>query len=227
MKRWLGWLAASCVLVLAGSLAWTHRHRVPIPVAAAEEAETEAQPAYAEAQQAQEMVTVTGPLADYVLNHQAGKIETLQPAARTLSAAPRNAAVAGDVGQSPVGTSRAILRQNFAVADAVDVPFELPAHASTPQLHGTYHAFMPSAGPDAGDNEASVEFLLFNQQQYSDFLSGRPSDALFSADAAHDQDVNVSMPPTFGQPAKYYLVFRNGSRRGRKNIVQADFRIDF
>lgn len=227
MKRWLGWLAASCVLVLVGSLAWTHRHRVPIPAAAAEEADAEAQPAYAEAQQAQGMVTVTGPLADYVLRQQAGKIETLQPATGTANASPRKTTVEGDVGESPVGTSRAIMRQSFAVADAVDIPFELPPHASTPQLRGTYHAFMPSAVREAGDNESSVEFLLLNQEQYSDLLSGRPSDALFSADAAHDQDVNVSMPPTFGQPAKYYLVFRNGSRSAKKNVVQADFRIDF
>jgi hypothetical protein len=72
-----------------------------------------------------------------------------------------------------------------------------------------------------------VEFLLLNETQYDAFLTGHPSDALFPADESHYQEVNVSIPPTFGQPAKYYLVFRNNAGGKAKKFVQADFRIDF
>ena len=117
------------------------------------------------------------------------------------------------------------MRKTFGVATIVDVPFELPAHASTPQLRGTYRSFLLDA--ESGDATADVEFLLLNQRQYGDFLNGRPAEALFSADGAHDQEVNTSMPPTLDQPGKYYLVFRNNSSGGEKKVVQADFRVDF
>ncbi len=43
----------------------------------------------------------------------------------------------------------------------------------------------------------------------------------------HCQEVNTYLPPTFAQPARYYLVFRNNSRANGKKLVQADFRVDF
>ena len=74
---------------------------------------------------------------------------------------------------------------------------------------------------------ADVEFLLLNQQQFDTLLSGHESDAVFSADDAHNQEVNTYLPPTFAQPARYYPVFRNNSRANGKKLVQADFRVDF
>jgi hypothetical protein len=216
MKTWFGWLIASCVLVVAGSMVWNYRHRVALPAA---DTYAQPQPSYSEAQDAQQMVEVDGPMANYIRGKSAVQIETLHPVAQKNSELDR-------VGETPVGTSRALLHQNFALANAVDVPFELPPHAATPQLRGTYHAYLQTAGV-ASPDDANVEFLVFTQQQYVDFLSGRPSDALFSADGAHDQDVNFSLPPTYTKPARYYLVFRNDSAKPAKRIVQADFRIDF
>ena len=83
------------------------------------------------------------------------------------------------------------------------------------------------AGGAASADDANVEFLLFSEQQFADFLSGRPGDALFSADGAHDEDVNFSLPPTYTKPAKYFLVFRNESPKPAKRIVQADFKVEF
>lgn len=221
MNKWLVWLAALCIPVLAGSYAWTHRHHVPlvpaqIPVA---NPAPETRAAYAEEEQAQQMITVTGPLADYMTQRKPEKVETLQATSYKPTAADH-------VGDSPVGTSSALLHKTFGVASVVDLPFELPAHAANPQLRGTYRSFAQQARNVAADAEAKVEFLVLSQQQYDDFLNGRPGDALFSADGAHDQDVNFSMPPTFGQPAKYYLVFRNSGGGGKK-MVEADFRVDF
>jgi hypothetical protein len=216
MKTWFGWLIASCVVVIAGSIVWNYRHRVALPAA---DIYAQPQASYAEAQQAKDMVEVTGPMADYMRGKSAVQIETLRPVAQRNSELDR-------VGETPVGTSRALLHQNFTVANAVDVPFELPAHAATPQLRGTYHAYL-QAGGVASPDDANVEFLLFTEKQFADFLSGRPGDALFSADGAHDEDVNFSLPPTYAKPAKYFLVFRNESPKPAKRIVQADFRIDF
>ena len=133
---------------------------------------------------------------------------------------------------SPAGTSTTLLHKTFNVTSIVNVPFDLPAHASTPQLRGTYQSFpvqgnVKQASERFSDQSADVEFLVLNEQQYADLLNGRPGDALFSTDAASNGEVNFTMPPTFGQPMKYFLVFRNASPSVGKKAVQADFRIDF
>jgi len=206
----------SLVFTFVASYAWTHRRHIAL----AEEAAPQTEATYAEAREAQKMVTITGPMADYMSHQQPSSVETLQP----ISHKP----VASDhVGGSPVGTSEAILHSTFSVKNAVDLPFEIPAHAANAQLRGTYRSFVQKNGAPSSDSTAEVEFLLFNEQQYADFLNGRPSDALFSADSAHEGEANCSLPPTLSHAAKYHLVFRNSSRTEGKKIVQADFRVDF
>ncbi len=223
MRRLLGLLTGTCVFVLMGSFAWTHRPAVQIPVAALPQAAT--QPAethaeYSEETQARDMVTLTGPLAEY-MSHQ-GRPKAESAHAVSQSAAPNEA---DRVGDSPVGTSKAILHKTFAVAKAANLPFEIPPHAASAKLRGTYRSFLPAGAKS--EDEADVEFLLLNQQQYSDFLNQRPADALFSAEGSHDQEVNFTLPPTLDKPVKYYLVFRNGATAAGKVAVQADFRVDF
>jgi hypothetical protein len=64
------------------------------------------------------------------------------------------------------------------------------------------------------------------QQQYTDFLSGRPGDALFSVEASHHETVNFGLPASMDQTVKYYLVFRSSSGEGKKS-VDANFKVDF
>src|SRR5260221_1757402 len=80
MKRWLGRLAASCVLLLAGAYAWMHRHHV-VEVVASRSAPIAEQgiPTYAEVREAQKIVGVSGPLADYMLRQKPAKGETSEP----------------------------------------------------------------------------------------------------------------------------------------------------
>jgi hypothetical protein len=229
MKRWLGRLAAICVLGLVGYYAWMHWHHVADVVASRSAPIVEQPPPmYAEAREAQQIVGVSGPLADYVLRQKPAQVETVQ---LVQSAQPiaHKAAASAQTGESPVGTSNALLHQTFAVAGIVNLPFEVPAHASNPQLRGTYRSFLTGnlkhAGGQAGDAGADVEFLVLNERQYDDFLNGRQGEAVFSVEDAHDQEVNAGLPPTFDEAAKYYLVFRNNSHA--KRVVQADFRIDF
>jgi hypothetical protein len=212
---------------------WSHRHRVAEAVAVPAAPQTQVETAYPEVKEPQQIVEVTGPLADYVMGQKPAQVETLKPVQLTLPASPvsQRPGAFDRVGESPVGTSNAILHQTFKVAGIVNLPFEVPAHAANPQLRGTYRSFLKAGGKQA-ETEASgaasnVDFLVLNEQQYSDFLNGHGGEAIFSVEDAHNQEVNMGLPPTLGQPAKYYLVFRNNSHTAAKTVVQADFRIDF
>jgi len=221
MKLWLRWLMAGFVVVMVGFVAWTHRERMATVVAApALDSSAPSYGNYEEARQAHQMVTVTGPMADYVLDQKLGKVETLPQISYK--------AVASDhVGDSPVGTGRDLLHKTFAVANIVDLPFDVPAHAANPQLRGTYRSFAKQSDAPSGDDADDVEFLLMNERQFSEFLKGRPGEAIFTAEGAHDQELNTRLPPSLDRPARYYLVFRNSAVNTGKKVVQADFRIDF
>jgi hypothetical protein len=234
MKRLLGLLTSFLVLTLIGSYAWTHRqHLVEAVAAPANGANPAAIPTYAEVQEAQKAVNVAGPLAGYmasqqpVAGEQTARIETLQPISKISSEheTSQQTSAADHVGDSPVGTSNKILHQTFKVAGTVQLLFEVPAHAANPQLRGSYQSFVRHGGVLSSD-DAEVGFLVLNDQQYVEFVKGRDGEAVFSADEAHDQEVNTGLPPTLDQPAKYYLIFRNGAHAAAK-VVQADFRIDF
>jgi hypothetical protein len=216
MKSLLGSLLGFCLVGLAGWYTWTHRQQM---VATAVPAQVRsAQPKSAEEQQAGKLITIAGPLADLVTGQNGDKSEE--------SEASRDVVHSDHVGGSPVGTSSPILHRTFKVAAAVDLPFQVPAHAANAQLHGTFHSFVQGTSA-ASDDAANVEFLLLDEQQYADFLGGRPGEALFATDEGHDGEVNFSLPLTLDRPATYYLVFRNSSPATGKKLVQADFRVDF
>jgi hypothetical protein len=130
------------------------------------------------------------------------------------------------IAPSPVGTGGVILHKTFPVAYAVNFPFVIPAHAATPQLRGHYESFSRQNGAAVGDESADIGFLVMSQEQYTDFINRQPVDALFSVDSSHDQDINFGLPTSQNQPAKFYLVFRNNPKEGKK-IVKADFSVAF
>jgi hypothetical protein len=224
MKRLLNWLVTVFALTLMSSYAWNHWRPIANAVAIPATGEGDTEKTYDEVREAQRTVGIAGPLANYMTHQEQAKVETLQPVSHQPTAFDR-------VGDSVVGTSSPILHQTFAVANIVNLPFQVPAHAATPQLHGSYRSFVKPAGGKPGETEsndaANVEFLVLNETQYAEFLNGHDSEAMFSADDAHDQEVNASLPPTINQPAKYFLVFRNSSPKAGKKIVQADFRVNF
>jgi hypothetical protein len=183
-----------------------------------ESTETEPQPAPQPA--TQPMMKVVSPLDSWM-----GKDESEQP--RQEHSAPRKPHPSDHIAGSPVGSTNTILHRTFAVSTLIKVPFEIPAHAATPHLHGTFRSFVQQAGAQSGDDSANVDFLVLNQQQYTELANGRPSEALFSADATHDQEVNLGLPVSAAEPQKYYLLFRNSSREEGKKIVEANFTVDF
>lgn len=119
------------------------------------------------------------------------------------------------------------MRKTFSVVSAAKFPFEVPPHAASPQLKGSYRSFVQQSGGQSSDEGADMDLLLMNDQQYADFLHGGTPDVIYSVDSSHDQDVSFGLPATMNQPAQYYLVFRTSSHRPGKTEVQADFRVDF
>ena len=131
------------------------------------------------------------------------------------------------IAESPVGTSTAIVNRTFAVSAPAKFSFEVPPHAASPQLHGTFRSFLRQAGIQSSEEDADVDLLLMNSEQYADFLRGQPADTVYSVDSSHDQDVSFGLPATLDRPVQYYLVFRNSSSSAAKKLVQADFQVDF
>ena len=131
------------------------------------------------------------------------------------------------IAPSPQGTSSAIVHKTFAVGSAAKFLFQVPPHAASPQLHGTYHSFVQGSDAQSSDDRGDIDFLLMNDQQYADFAQGHLGDAVYAVDSSHEQDVSFGLPATLDRPAQYYLVFRNSDSRTGKKVVQADFRVDF
>lgn len=223
MRSLLGLMVSSLIILFLGYFSWMHLQHsadsVELQAGPITEQAHKAAATAAEAQDANQPVTFVGPLANF-MNH---KGDAKPDAIETVTYTPT---ASDHVGGSVVGTSNEVLHQTFPVAGTVDLPFEVPAHAYNPQLHGSFRSFI-QAGRAPTTAPGDVDFVLLNDEQFSDLLGGHPSDALFSADASHDQEVNANLPPTLDQPAKYHLIFRNTSPKIGKRVVQADFQIDF
>lgn len=223
MRSLLGLMVSSLILLFLGYSGWMHLRQSADSVELQAEPITEqarkAEQAYSQAQAPNQSVTVAGPLAT-LMNH---KSDANPDAIETVIYKP----MASDlVGGSVVGTSNKVLHQTFPVAGTVDLPFEVPAHAYNPQLHGSFRSFIQAGGaPTTAPGD--VDFVLLNDEQFAALVGGHPSDALFSADTTHDQEVNANLPPTLNQPLKYHLIFRNASPKTGKRVVEADFQINY
>lgn len=222
MRSLFGLLVTSVIVLFLGYSGWMHLQHstdsVELQAGTITEQARKAQQTYSEAQDAQKAVTVAGPLAN-LMNRKDAKDEDIETVTYTPTASDH-------VGGSVVGTSTKVAHETFAVGNTVDLPFEVPAHAYNPRLRGLFRSFLQAGGAPT-TSPGDVDFVLLNDDQYSSFLAGRPSDDLFSAEATHDQEVNAHLPPTMNQPVKYHLIFRNVSPKLGKKVVQADFQIDF
>ena len=167
----------------------------------------------------QKMVNMAGPLAEWM---QDGNAAAPVSTERRVGKPHPNDHIA----PSPVGSSSAVVHRTFALSNAINFPFQIPAHAVNAQLRGSYRSFVAQQSVQASDETADVAFLLMNDEQYATFIRGGSPDTLLNLDPSHDQDVNFGLPASRDLPVKYYIVFRNDPREGRK-IVQADFKVDF
>src|ERR1700758_2801487 len=221
MRTIVGLMVTSLVLVALACFGWMHlRHTADsfnIQAAPIAEDARQAETTYSEPQDANQSVTLAGPLATYMSKQGPVAVEKVRAVYRPTAS--------DHVGGSVVSTSIPILNEKFHVSVIVDLPFNVPPHASTPQLRGTFRSFLQASGKPTSDTDADVEFHVLSDQEFSNFLDGKPSEALFSADATHSSEVHASLPPTLNQAVTYHIVFLNNSKK--KKVVQADFRIDF
>lgn len=226
MKSLFGTLVMFCAFILFGIFAWNHMKKVPLvapAVVGKKPAGDLPAPTFQEAQEAQQAVKFAGPLATYM--EKEGDLPANGPQVENLEPLPPNPA--DHVGGSVVGSASPILRKTFSVRSAVQVAFDVPAHAATPRLRGMYQSFVTVGGAPVSDSYADIDFLVLNEDQYAEFLHGHTGDATFSVDDAHVQEVNASLPPTIDQPVRYHLVFRNDTHRRASKTVKANFRMEF
>ena len=222
MRSIFGLLVSTLILIVLSVFTWEHlRHRVDstsIHAAPILEQAKKAQTAYSGTQNGEPSVSYVGPLATYMSKQGPVAVEEVKAVEYKPTTSDH---VEGSVG----GTTMPILHDKFHVSVIVDLPFQVPPHAAMPQLHGTFRSFVPASAKPTDDMDADVEFHLLNDQEYSNFLNAKPSEALFSTDATHDAGVNASLPPTLNQPVTYHMVFLNESHK--KKVVEADFRLEF
>ena len=168
-----------------------------------------------------------GPLADYVSRRQGSLEAKAATEVATLQVLPVKPGASDHVGGSVVGTSMPILHTTFPVRGAVEVRFEVPAHAASPRLEGSYRSFRNMSGVRNDDAGAGIALLVLNERQFNDFLNGRAGEAAFAAEDARQQEVTAGLPPTMNQAQSYHLLFLNNSGGKEKKFVQADFRMEF
>lgn len=69
--------------------------------------------------------------------------------------------------------------------------------------------------------------MLLNEQEFNDFLQGKPGSMTYQSNPAHDQTVDWHVPITYEQPEQYHLVFSNPDGGPKTKFVKADFTVSF
>lgn len=220
MRSTFALLVVLSTIVAGGVFAFRRMRQVPLvaPPVTAKASEKAAN--YPEAKFVAEARKMSGPLADYMGTQEGGTALAEASDLETVTWVPT---ASDHVGGSVVGTTTPILQKTFPVRSAVQVAFEVPAHAASPHLRGTFQASTKPGGP----SDAPIEFLVLNEAQYSDFVARHSGDATFAAEDAPAGEVNTNLPPTIDKPAKYHLIFRNNSRGEGRKFIRADFRMEF
>jgi hypothetical protein len=80
-------------------------------------------------------------------------------------------------------------------------------------------------GVQPNDDNANIAFLLLNEDQYADFVGGHAGEALFSADASHDQDINVTLPRPRISPGSTTSSSATAPAARRRNSCRANSRL--
>jgi hypothetical protein len=224
MKSALAWLVVVGMVIAVfvhygQSVSRTNLFAARAPQPQETATETTAAPVPEPSPENQKMATMVGPLAQWMEDGNAAK--SVSQERHVGKPHPSD-----HIAPSPVGTSNVVAHKTFLLSNAVNFPFEIPPHAVNAQLRGSYRSFVAQQRVQTSDEGADVAFLLMNEQQYATFIKGGSPDVLLNLDPSHSQDVNFGLPASRELPVKYYLVFRNDPREGKK-IVEADFKVDF
>ena len=207
------------VLAVMAVYFWRNHHPAAVPVGSPALASENTDSTSDVAEEANESVTVAGPLANYMLHGKPVPIQIVKGISYKQAANDR-------VGESPVGTRRDVLHKAIRVSGLTDVPFQLPPHAATPQLRGSFQSYPPPSGTPSNEANADISFLVLSDRQYAAFLAGHPGEPIFAAEATHNQAVDATLPPSLDRPMTYHLIFL-ADGTAKQAVVQTDFHIDF
>jgi hypothetical protein len=120
------------------------------------------------------------------------------------------------------------LHKTFTVKTHEAFEFNVPAHIIRPALRGTFESFAKNAAGDLLSNQnADVDLLILNDQEFDDFLHNRQGHATYTVDPSHSQTVTYAVHSTVVDAQKYHLVFSNSPGGARIKLVKADFTVSF
>jgi hypothetical protein len=141
------------------------------------------------------------------------------PTASSGSAPFRDPAYAADA-----GAPNHFLHRRLTVKTFQSFEFDVPAHATRPQLEGTFQSIVPQP---SSDGDPGVELLLMNAEQFSRFVNHKPVSAMFSSLPSSGGELYWTIKVPLDTLQKCYLVFRNISQGQGPSIVDADFTASF
>jgi hypothetical protein len=120
------------------------------------------------------------------------------------------------------------LHKVFSVSNQTQFAFLVPPHQGNTRLRGTFRSFTKRGDPDStSDRTAALDLLLLNEQEFTEFLHGRPQSVTYELDSTNNQMVDWRVPTTYGESQTYHLVFCNPEGGKKIKFVQADFTVSF
>jgi len=121
-----------------------------------------------------------------------------------------------------------LLHKTFSVQKYESFEMQVPPHCLRPRLHGDFRSFRyGEQGNRASDDAASIDVLVFDEQQFKDFVQGPGGDSTRSVQAAYERQIDWALPSSFDNPQKYYLVFNNATGKPKTKMVEADLTLSF
>jgi hypothetical protein len=124
--------------------------------------------------------------------------------------------------------SKHFLHKVFSVSNHAQFIFFVPPRQGNTMLRGSFRSFTKRNDPDStSDRTAAVDLLLLNDQEFNEFLHGRPQTVTYELDSANNQKVDWRVPTTYTESQTYHLVFSNPDGGTKARFVEADFTVSF
>jgi len=169
-----------------------------------------------------------GPIATVVVPLEVLKKQAKAPRANSEAASPQEPLPIDHPVYIEAQKPKNFLHKVFSVGNQTQFTFMVPPHQGNARLRGTFRSFTKRSDPDStSDRTASVDVMLLNEQEFGEFLRGRPQSVTYELDSTNNQMVDWQVPTTYGESQTYHLVFCNPAGGTKIKFVQADFTVSF
>lgn len=122
---------------------------------------------------------------------------------------------------TPDGGPYVLVHSRIALQSYQGFSFTVPPHALHPRLAGSFRTL-----PDVDEQDsANIDVLLLNPREFRDLLHQQGT-ASFST-TGRSGEVDWALNPTFVDPQKYVLVFRNSPEKPLPKAVDVNFTLSF